>query len=91
MLKYLGLLIYLKELQTSEKQCPVHCMGISPWGQSVTDVITNYKNLQKSKEVLSEHFPCLKKLKKNIQEEMVPKQNCTHIKHISLGFESTNS
>lgn len=50
---------------------------------------------QKATEVqrgfVSQHFPRLKKLKKNIQEEMVPKQNCTHVKHISLGFESTNS
>lgn len=90
MLQYLGLLVYLKELQTSEKQCPAHCTGISPWGQSVTDMTTNSKNLQKSKEALSQHFPCLKKVKKNIQEEMVPKQYCTHTKHISLGFESTN-
>lgn len=51
MLKYPGVLIFLKELQTSEKQYPVHCMGTSPWGQSVTDMITNEKNLQNSKEV----------------------------------------
>lgn len=69
MLKYPGVLIFLKELHTSEKQYPFHCMGTNPWGRSVTDMITNEKNLQKS-----QHFPCLKKLKKNVQEEMVPKQ-----------------
>lgn len=48
MQKYLGLLTYLKELQASEKQHPVHCIGISPWGQSVTDMITKPIEVQRS-------------------------------------------
>lgn len=48
------------------------------------------KHLWKPKEVSSQRFLCLKKWKKNIQGEMVPRQTCTWIKPISLEFESSN-